>query len=59
MRKIWVAACLAIILLIGQAAVADQTQKVEGTEKKAEVLEKNAARGQQSAAYSIRDHQED
>ena len=43
MRQIWVAACLATILLVGQAAAADQVQEVKATEKKAGVLEKNAA----------------
>jgi len=42
-QKIWVAACLATILLVGQASAADQAQEVKATEKKAGVLEKNAA----------------
>jgi spore germination cell wall hydrolase CwlJ-like protein len=42
MRQIWVATCLATILLVGQATAAEQAQKVEATERKAGVLEKNA-----------------
>jgi spore germination cell wall hydrolase CwlJ-like protein len=43
MRRIWVAACLATILLVGQAAAADQAQKAETAERKAGLLEQNAA----------------
>lgn len=43
MRQIWVATCLAIILLVGQASAADLAQKAETAESKAEVLEQNAA----------------
>ena len=43
MRQIWVATCLATILLAGQATAADQAQKAEAAESKAAVLEKNAA----------------
>ena len=50
MRRIWVATCLATILLVGQAAAADQAQKVKATEKKAGVLEKNAAAGGSKAS---------
>jgi len=43
MRKIWVVTCLAAILLAGQASAADQAQKAEAAESKAEVLEQNSA----------------
>jgi spore germination cell wall hydrolase CwlJ-like protein len=43
MRNIWIAIGLAIIFLIGQATAADQEQKADAAEKKAEVLEQNAA----------------
>jgi len=43
MRQIWVATCLATILLVGQAAAADRAQKAETAESKAGVLEQNAA----------------
>ncbi|MFO8091335.1 MAG: cell wall hydrolase [Desulfatiglandaceae bacterium] len=43
MRKIWIATCLATILLVGQAIAADRSQKAEVAESKAGVLEKNAA----------------
>ncbi len=45
MRQMWVVLCLATILLVGQATAADQAQKAEATERKAGVLEKNAAEG--------------
>jgi spore germination cell wall hydrolase CwlJ-like protein len=45
MRQIWVATCLATILLVGQACAADQAQKAEIAESKAEVLEQNAVAG--------------
>jgi spore germination cell wall hydrolase CwlJ-like protein len=43
MRQIWIATCLATILLVGQAIAADRSQKAEVAESKAGVLEKNAA----------------
>lgn len=43
MRQIWVAICLATILLVGQATAAGGAQKAEAAENKAEVLEQNAA----------------
>jgi spore germination cell wall hydrolase CwlJ-like protein len=43
MRQIWVATCLAAILLVDQASAADRAQKAEAAENKAEVLEQNAA----------------
>jgi spore germination cell wall hydrolase CwlJ-like protein len=43
MRNIWIAINLTIIVLIGQATAADQEQKAEAAEKKAGVLEQNAA----------------
>ena len=43
MRKIWITACLATILVVGQANAASRAEKVESAEKKAEVLEQNAA----------------
>lgn len=43
MRQILVSACLATIILVAQAAAADRAQKAESTERKAEVLEQNAA----------------
>ncbi len=43
MRQIWIAACLAASLLVGQAIAADRTQKAETAESKAEVLEQSAA----------------
>ena len=43
MRQIWVATCLATILLAGQATAADRAQKAEAAENKAEVLEQNSA----------------
>ena len=43
MRHICIAACLTAILLASQAAAVDQAQKSLVSEKKAEVLEKNAA----------------
>ena len=52
MRRIWVAACLATILLVGQAAAADQAKKSETAEKKAGVLEQNAAAGGSKALPS-------
>lgn len=41
--RIGVATCLATILLVDQAAAADQAQKAETAEGKAKVLERNAA----------------
>jgi spore germination cell wall hydrolase CwlJ-like protein len=43
MRLIWLAICLATILLGGQAIAADQEQKAEVAEDKAQVLEEKAA----------------
>ena len=43
MRQIWIAACLATIILLGQEIAADQAQKAETAESKAGVLEQNAA----------------
>ena len=43
MRQIWVAACLAASILVGQAIAADRAQKAETAESKAGVLEQNAA----------------
>ena len=43
MRRIWIATCLGIIMLAGQAIAADQAQKAETAESKAEVLEQNSA----------------
>jgi spore germination cell wall hydrolase CwlJ-like protein len=43
MRQIWIAICLATILLVGQAISADQAQKAEDAKSKAEVLEQNAS----------------
>ncbi len=43
MRQIWVATCLATILLVGHATAANRAQKAEAAESKAEVLEENAA----------------
>ena len=43
MRQIWIATCLATILLVGQAIAADRAHKAEAAESKAGVLEKNAA----------------
>lgn len=43
MRQIWVVACLSIILLVGKATAADQTQKAEAVESKAGVLEQNSS----------------
>jgi spore germination cell wall hydrolase CwlJ-like protein len=43
MRHIYVATCLVTILLVNLVAAADQAQKALVSEKKAEVLEKNAA----------------
>ena len=43
MRHIWIATCLATILLVGQAIAADRAHKAEAAESKAGVLEKNAA----------------
>ena len=43
MRQIWVATCLATILLAGQATAADRAQKAEAAENKAGVLEQNSA----------------
>ena len=45
MRQICAAISLATILLVGQTTACDQAQKMEATEKKAGVLEKNAAAG--------------
>ncbi|MBS1111904.1 MAG: cell wall hydrolase, SleB-type [Nitrospirae bacterium] len=39
MRRIWVASCLATILLVGQATAADLAQKAKAAERKAGVLE--------------------
>lgn len=43
MRQIWIASCLATILLAGQATAVDQAQKAEAAESKAVKLEQNAA----------------
>jgi spore germination cell wall hydrolase CwlJ-like protein len=43
MRQIWVATCLATILLVGQATAADQEQKAQSAQSKAGVLEQNSA----------------
>lgn len=43
MRQIWIATCLALSLLVGQAIAADQARKAEIAESKAEVLEEKAA----------------
>jgi len=43
MRHIWIATCLATILLVGQAIAADRAHKADAAESKAGVLEKNAA----------------
>jgi spore germination cell wall hydrolase CwlJ-like protein len=43
MRQIWVATCLATILLVGQATAADRAQNAKAAESKAGVLEQNAA----------------
>ena len=43
MLQLWVAACLATILLVSQATAADRTQKAEAVEKKVGALEQNAA----------------
>jgi spore germination cell wall hydrolase CwlJ-like protein len=43
MRQIWVVTCLATILIVVQACAVDRSQKVEGADKKAGVLEQNSA----------------
>lgn len=43
MRSIWAVACLATILIVGQTNAADQAHKEQIAEKKAGVLEQNAA----------------
>ncbi len=43
MRVVWIATCLAITLLAGQAIASEQEQKKEVAEDKAEVLEHKAA----------------
>lgn len=43
MRRIWIAMCLAVIILVSQAIAADQAQIAETAESKAEVLEQDAA----------------
>lgn len=43
MRHIWIASCLAAILLGGQAIAADQEKRAEVAKKKAEVLEQIVA----------------
>jgi spore germination cell wall hydrolase CwlJ-like protein len=43
MRQIWVVTCLAAILIVVQACAVDRSQKVEGADKKAGVLEQNSA----------------
>jgi spore germination cell wall hydrolase CwlJ-like protein len=43
MRQIWIATCLATILLVSQAIAADRAQEAEAAESKAGVLERNAA----------------
>ena len=43
MRQIWITACLAAILLVGQATAASRGEKVASAERKAEVLEQNAS----------------
>jgi len=43
MRQIWIAACLAASILVGQAVAADRAQKAETAASKAGVLEQNAA----------------
>lgn len=48
MRLIWVAICLVTTLLGNQAIAADQQQKAEVAEDKAQVLEKKAATGSET-----------
>ncbi|VVO36034.1 cell wall hydrolase [Pseudomonas fluorescens] len=48
MRLIWVAICLVITLLGGQAIAAEQQQKAEVAEDKAQVLEQKAATGSEA-----------
>jgi spore germination cell wall hydrolase CwlJ-like protein len=43
MRRTWIAMCLAVIILVGQAIAADQAQIAETAESKAEVLEQDAS----------------
>jgi spore germination cell wall hydrolase CwlJ-like protein len=43
MRQIWVVTCLATMLIVVQACAVDRSQKVEGADKKAGVLEQNSA----------------
>jgi spore germination cell wall hydrolase CwlJ-like protein len=43
MRHIWIVTYLAIILFAGKATAADQEQKAEDAENKAEVLEQNSS----------------
>jgi spore germination cell wall hydrolase CwlJ-like protein len=43
MCKIWIAICLATILLSGQATASDQAKKAKAAENKAGVLEQNAS----------------
>ena len=52
MKKFLLAACLAVILHLDQATAADQAQKIEATERKAEVLEQNASSGGSKALPS-------
>jgi len=44
-HQIWIATCLTTILLASHAIAADQAQKAEAAESKAQVLEQNAAEG--------------
>ncbi|MBE0618248.1 MAG: cell wall hydrolase, partial [Proteobacteria bacterium] len=43
MSQTWAAACLATLLLVGQATATDRAQKAEAAEAKAEVLEEKAS----------------
>lgn len=43
MRHIWITVCLVVIILVGRAIPADQEQKAETAEIKAEVLEQKAS----------------
>lgn len=42
MRQMWAAACLATCLFVGQTTAADQVEKAEAAQAKAEVLEQKA-----------------
>ncbi len=60
MRQLLIATGLATSLFVGQQAIAaDQAQKAEAAENKAEVLEENAAAGGSKARpTTVRDHHE-